>query len=71
MIRIKYSKVKIEDNDFTQVGNVHVLCNKCGKVMRMHKFEWINGIVLIEVEGCSCVYDRRMEKFNEELGKIV
>ena len=62
----------MNQDSFIQPGiNVHVLCDKCGKIMRLSEFQWINGIVLIEVEPCSCVYNRRMEKFNEDLGKII
>ena len=51
--------------------NTNILCDKCGKIMRITKSHWINGFVCIDVEPCSCVYDRKMEKFNEELGKLI
>lgn len=51
--------------------NVKVLCNNCGKIMKLHKFQWINGMVLIDAEPCGCVYNERMKKFNEELEKLI
>ena len=59
-------------NHITQPGtNTHVLCDKCGKIMRLSEFQWINGIVLIKAEACNCVYDRKMKKFNKELDKLI
>ena len=51
--------------------NLHVLCDKCGKIMRLSEAQWINGIVFIEAEACSCVYDRKMKKFNKKLDKLI
>lgn len=51
--------------------NVYVLCDKCGKIMRTTRFTWINGMVHVDVESCSCIYDIKMEKFNEELDKLI
>jgi hypothetical protein len=52
-------------------NNTHVICNKCGKIMRVTWFVWINGIICIDVESCSCAYDRKMKKFNEELDMLI
>jgi hypothetical protein len=51
--------------------NVNVLCNKCGKIMRLTRFDWINGQALIDVEPCTCVYYDKIKKFDEELEKII
>jgi len=56
--------------NFTKL-NVNVLCDKCGKIMRLTEFRWINGQACIDVKSCNCVYDRRMKKFNEELDKLI
>jgi hypothetical protein len=51
--------------------NINVLCDKCGKLMRLSKFCWINGQVCIDVEPCSCVYYEKMKKFDKELKEII
>lgn len=51
--------------------NVSVFCNKCGKIMRLTGFDWINGKALIDVEPCTCVYYEKTKKFDEEFEKII
>lgn len=51
--------------------NVYVLYDKCGKIMRLTGFNWTNGMVYIDVEPCSCMYDIKMKEFNEELDKLI
>lgn len=50
--------------------NISVLCDKCGKIMRLTRFDWINGQVLIDVKPCTCAYYEKMKKFDEELDNI-
>lgn len=51
--------------------NVSVLCDNCGKIMRLTRFDWINGQVLIDVEPCTCAYYEKMKNFDEELGNVL
>jgi hypothetical protein len=52
-------------------NNIHVMCDKCGKIMRITRFDWVNGLVLIDVEPCTCVHYEKMKKFDKEVGKVI